>query len=94
MGTQMAPKSPQSSPKAAQGGPKRPQGAQKAPKRLPKAPQSHSKEGPGYQLEAKNLILWEYCENTTPAMLLELPQKPVLAREREARLIVEQLHSV
>ena len=36
MGTQVAPKAPQSSPKAAQGGPKCPQGGQKAPKRLPK----------------------------------------------------------
>jgi hypothetical protein len=35
-----------------------------------------------------NLIFLKIDENTAPAMLLEPPEKPVLAREREARLFV------
>ena len=37
-----------------------------------------------------NLIFLESDENTAPAMLLKPPEKPVLAREREARLFFKK----
>ncbi len=85
-----APKRPQRTPKATKGPQMEPKGSPMDPKGSPKgsrkAPWSDPRIDPEREPAPEILISPKCCKNIINNVLLEPPEKPVLAREREARL--------